>query len=313
MEINKRNILLEGSGLIILVLLIILNSIFTKNFLQVSTLWNMLMQIFPVMLISFGMTMVIGTGGIDISVGSIMAFTSIVVAKFIIIFEWNIYLSVFIALGAAALFGIFNGFIIAKFNIQPIIVTLILMMSGRGIAQLVNDAMIISFYDNAFTEIGLYKIAGQIPIQVVILLIMFFICRFIIQNTTFGKNIEAIGDNRTAARLVGVDMVKTIIIVYVMSALLTGTAAIFETARICAADPNTIGRNIEMDCIAAVAIGGTSMNGGRLRLTGTVIGALIIQFITTMVNMNNIQYAYSLIIKAAIILIVLYIQNRNEG
>ncbi|MFP3089494.1 ABC transporter permease [Treponema sp. TIM-1] len=261
------------------------------------------------MMIAIGMTFVIATGGIDISVGSTMALSSIVLAKFLIQNNVSFGFSLVLALGAALLFGLFNGVLVGVFKFQPIVATLILMISGRGIAQLFNDGVVISFYNDTYATIGLYRIGGIIPVQVAIVGIVAVLALFILKRTTFGCYIQAAGDNIRACYLAGIHTVWVIISVYIISALLAGMAASFETMRMLSADPNNIGKAIELDCIAAVAVGGTSMSGGRAKIIGTIIGTLIMQLITTMVNMNNVPYAFSLIIKSAIIVFALYLRK----
>jgi ribose transport system permease protein len=144
---------------------------------------------------------------------------------------------------------------------------------------------------------------------VAIIAVTAIIALFILKRTTFGCYIQAAGDNIQASYLAGINTVGVLISVYVISALLAGLAASFETMRMLSADPNNIGKAIELDCIAAVAVGGASMSGGKARIIGTITGTLIMQLITTMVNMNNVPYAFSLIIKSAIIIFALYLQN----
>ena len=310
-RIKQFNLQRYGA-LIVLVLMVVLNGFITPNFLAIGTLWNVLIQAFPVILMALGMTMVIATGGIDISVGSTMAISSIILAKLSIHLEWNFGLSLLVALLAAAAFGLFNGVLVGVFNLQPIISTLILMVSGRGIAQLVNDGVVISFYGNRYTDMGVYRIGGVLPVQVVMIAIAVAVVYFVVNRTSFGCYLQAVGDNSKTARLTGVRTSMILICVYLLCALLAGFAASFETLRLCSADPNNIGNNIELDCVAAVAVGGTSMSGGRAHVLGTVVGALVMQLVTTMVNMNNIPYAYSLIVKAAIIVVALYLQHRKD-
>jgi ribose transport system permease protein len=306
----RANAVLTKYGVgIVLMGMVILNIVITPNFVHINTLWNILLQSFPVMMIAIGMTFVIATGGIDISVGSTMALSSIVLAKFLIQNNVSFGLSLAFALGAALLFGLFNGILVGVFKFQPIVATLILMISGRGIAQLFNDGVVISFYGDAYAAIGLYRIGGVVPIQVGIIAIVAVLALFILKKTTFGCYIQAAGDNIRACYLAGINTVWVIISVYVISALLTGMAAAFETMRMLSADPNNIGKAIELDCIAAVAVGGASMSGGRARVVGTIIGTLIMQLITTMVNMNNVPYAFSLILKSAIIVFALYLRK----
>lgn len=310
MHMQRLDIQKYGA-VIVLILMVLINSFITPNFLNIRTLWNVLIQAFPVILMALGMTLVIATGGIDISVGSTMALSSIILAKLAIHMNVSFGLSLLIALLAAGLFGLFNGVLVGVFKLQPIVSTLILMVSGRGIAQLVNDGVVISFYGNSYADLGMYRIGGALPIQVVIIVAVAAVILFVVRRTSFGCYIQAVGDNDQTARLTGVKTTFIIILAYVICALLAGFAASFETLRLCSADPNNIGNNIELDCIAAVAVGGTSMNGGKAQISGTITGALVMQLVTIMVNMNNISYAYSLIIKSGIIIAALYLQRRR--
>lgn len=309
---KSGEIVRKYGALIVLVVLLAINAVVTPNFLHMNTIWNLLIQAFAVIIISLGMTLVIATGGIDISVGSTMALSSIIFAKLLVTYEMNIVVALAAALGAACVFGLFNGVLVGVFDFQPIVATLILMISGRGIAQQFNNGVVISFYGNPFADIGIYRIGGIVPIQLVLAAVAILLISFVARRTTFGTYVQAIGDNQSASRLVGVRTTAVLIAAYVLCAFLAGCAASFETLRLCSADPNNIGNGIELDCVAAVAIGGTSMSGGRAVIWGTVVGALVMQLITTMMNMNNIFYAYGLVIKAVIIIVALYLQKEKD-
>jgi ribose transport system permease protein len=308
MKLAGKHITVQNAGAaVVLTALTAANMAITPNFTHINTLWNILLQSFPVMMIAIGMTFVIATGGIDISVGSTMALSSIVLAKLLIVEQLPFGVSLAAALAAAAVFGLFNGVLVGVYKFQPIVATLILMISGRGIAQLFNNGVVISFYGDEYSAIGVYRIGGLVPVQVVIILATLGASLFLLKKTIFGRYVQAVGENVKVARLTGVGTVSVIICVYVFNALLAGFAASFETLRMCSADPNNIGKAIELDCIAAVAVGGTAMSGGRARIMGTIVGTLVMQLITTMVNMNNIPFAFSLVIKSAIIIIALYL------
>jgi ribose transport system permease protein len=297
---------------LLLILLVLFNAIFTDNFINLSTLWNVVIQTFPIIIIGLGMTMVIATGGIDISIGATMAFAAAIMGK---MFDSGAGFNITIALAllGTALFGAFNGFLIAGLNIQPIIVTLILLTSGRGIAQLVNDGNIVSLFSNPISQLSAYRLGGQIPVQTLVMLILFALVYWVMKRMSFGRYVEAIGGNERVARLSGVSIFKTKFLVYVLVAVFAGIASVFETSRIAAADPNKIGRLMELDVIAAVIVGGTAFSGGRANVIGTIIGAVVIQLITITVNMQNIQYNYSLVLKAAVIIVALWLQrDRSE-
>jgi ribose transport system permease protein len=310
-ELNIYKISNRYGALILLILLVLFNIFFTHNFINITTLWNLVIQAFPIVVIGLGMTMVIATGGIDISVGATMAFSAAIMGK-MFAGGSNYYITIFLALCGAALYGTFNGFLIAKLNIQPIIVTLILMTSGRGIAQLINDARIISLFDHPISHLSAFRLGGRVPIQAVVILVLTIVVYWVMQKMSIGRFIEAIGGNERVARLSGISIFKTKILAYIIVALLAGIASVFETSLVASADVNKIGRMIELDVIAAVTVGGTAITGGRANVIGTVIGALVIQLITVTVNMQNIQYNYSLLLKATIIIIALWLQRERS-
>ncbi len=298
-----------------LLALVIVNTFMNDNFFKLNTFWNLSIQVLPIMLTALGMLLVISSGGIDISVGSVMAIAAVMSGMVVtekIPFVGNGILATWIcAILISIVLGAFNGFIIAKFKIQPIIVTLILFIAGRGIAQLMNDGGTIVFYNNAFSEIGLYRTIGNVPIQLFISTFFIILFIFVLKKTTFGTYVQAIGENSKGAKLSGVNTTKTIIAIYTISAFMAGIAGIMEASRASSADPNTIGQLAELDAIAAVAVGGTSMSGGKARIMGTIIGALLIQLVTITINMNNIPFAYSRILKAIIIIAAVYLQKEK--
>lgn len=294
------------------VILIILNAFITPNFLRIGTFRNLLLQGYPILVVALGMTLVISSGGIDISVGSIMALSSSVTAR-LFTSGFGLIPSVAAGLLAACLCGLFNGFMISRFRIQPIVITLILMIGGRGLAQIILGELFISFYGTPFADIGSWKIGSTIPVQVVIILFLIVTTYFAVNKMTFGQYVEAVGDNYNAARLSGININLVILAVYSSCGLLCGVAGIVEAARINAVNAGSLGLLVELDAIAAVAIGATPFTGGKARIIGTVIGALIVQLVTIIVNMNNIQFHYSLVIKACIIIIALYLQKERSN
>ncbi len=305
---NKKlmKYLIEYSPAIILAILVIFNVIFTPNFASITTALNISIQMTSTVLVALGMTWAIASGGIDISVGSVMAVASMVSVKLL---DYGVFTAIFVGLLVGVLSGVAIGAIISKFNIQPIIVTLPFMIGLRGVAQILNDSKILRFDNESYAMIGRLKIGEQLPIQIPIMVVAIVIIWVISRKTTFGRKIEAVGDNPEAARLSGINTFLVLVGVYGTVAFLSGCAGIVDTARLYASDANTLGDAIEMDAIAAVAIGGTSMTGGRPNVMGTVFGAIIMQVMTTMVVMNNIPYEYSLVFKALIIVGALYGQR----
>ena len=290
-----------------LILLIIVNAIFTRNFWDINNFWNILLQVAPTMLVATGMTFVIATGGIDLSVGSVMAVAASMAA---INLERGVLVAVLLALAVSIAVGALNGTLISVFRIQPIIVTLAVLIAGRGLAQIPSEGRLVEFKGRypAFEALGTGYV-GPIPMQVLVMVLIVAAAIFVMRATSFGRYIVAVGGNEAASRLAGVKVHRTKIAVYALSGLLAGLAGLIESARGGASDPSNVGLNIELDAIAAVVIGGTSLTGGRATIVGTVIGALMMQVITTSFNMQGIQFSWSLVIKAAIIIIAVYVQR----
>jgi len=298
-------------ALLALLLLVILNLLFTQNFAAWNNLWNILLQVAPTMLVAVGMTFVIATGGIDLSVGSVMAVASALAA---VNLDLGVGPAILLALAVSLALGAFNGALIAGFHIQPFIVTLALLISGRGIAQVISrGGQLIPFSNGAFEYLGKGYV-GPMPFQVLLMLLSIGAAAFLLRMTSFGRYLLAVGGNEAAARLSGVRTERTKITVYAISGLLAGLAGLIETARLGASDAARVGLNIELDAIAAVVVGGTPLTGGRATVLGTVIGALIMQVLTTSFNMGPLglrplPFSWSLVSKAAIIVLAVYIQR----
>ncbi len=289
-----------------LILLLVINLIFTSNFADAGNFRNILVQVTPTMLVAIGMTFVIATGGIDLSVGSVMAIASAVAA---VSLDYGAGAAIIAGLIVGLLVGAISGALIAGFKIQPIIITLAVLIAGRGIAQVIsNGGQLIPFSNDAFEYLGKGEIAG-IPFQIILLVAAIAFAIFFLRSTIFGRYIVAVGGNENAARLSGVRVNWTKISVYALSGFLAALAGLIYTARLGASDASKVGDGIELDAIAATVVGGTALTGGRATVIGTVIGALIMQIITTSFNMNGIKFSYSLVIKAAIILLAVYIQR----
>lgn len=279
----------------------------TNNFIATQTLWNVLLHVSTTALVAIGMTLVIATAGIDLSVGAIMAIAAVGATFFL---DFNVFLIIILTLIVCALFGAFNGFMVSYIGVQPIIITLAMMIAGRGIALVVTDGYLVSFTHPGFEAIGKAKIAS-IPAPVIIMFAVALIVFIIVKYTAYGRYVEAVGDNEKAANLSGIDVKKIKISVYIISAVLAGLAGMIQTARLAAADASRIGELIELDAIAAVVVGGTLMTGGRPYIWGTVIGAILMGLISTTFNMNNITYSYALVLKAIIIVVAIYLQREK--
>lgn len=310
---DVRDAVVRYSAFALLVVMLLLNIILTKNFFSIGTFWNIVTQSCTIILTGMGMTMVISTGGIDISVGAVMALSGMVAA---LLLPHGLLPAVLAALVLSACSGAIAGFFVGKLKVQPMVVTLALMIGVRGVAQVVNDAKIYSIIgknSDIFKSLGSAKLGGLIPVQIIPILAVIVLVYFIMNMTVLGTRIQAVGDNASSARLAGISSTKTLMFVYITSAVLAGVAGIFATAKIGAADANSLGNLAELDAIAAVAVGGTSMAGGRAKIYGTLVGALIMQLINITVNMNNITYEYASILKAIIIVIAVYIQTEKNS
>lgn len=293
-------------AIVALVLLVLLNSLFTPNFATAGNLLNVLWQASAVVLVGVGMTYVIATGGVDLSVGSVMAIAGALAATQ---FHRGWFAAGAIAIAGALTVGALNGYLIARDRIQPIVVTLATLIAGRGLAQVLsNDGQLVPIRDAVALEFGRGRI-GPLPIPVIVALVAVIVAAFVLRAMPFGRYVLAAGGNAPAARLAGVPVRRTLIMVYAASGLLAGIAGLLEASRLGASDAAKIGLNIELDAIAATVIGGTALTGGRATIIGTVIGALVMQVIATSFNMLLVPYAWSLVLKAAIIVVAVWFQR----
>jgi len=261
----------------------------------------------PVGLLAVGMTLVIATRGIDLSVGTTMAITGAVAA-------WSITqgygLGGALALLAGVLAGLWNGTLVAIVGIQPIVATLILMTSGRGIAQLVTEGRILTFSHDGMAFFGSGALLG-IPAPALLWGLTAVAVALLMRRSALGMLIEAVGVNRAASALAGVNATVLLIAVYVASGLCAALAGIVATADIRGADANNAGLWLELDAILAVVIGGNSLLGGRFSIAASVLGALIIQTVDTGILLAGFPSEYNLVIKAGLVLVILVLQSPN--
>jgi len=298
-----------SGAVVALIVLVLLNVLFTPNFATASNFWNVLLQASEVVLVAVGMTLVIATGGIDLSVGSVMAIAGALAA---VQLGLGIFPAIGVALLASLLVGLLNGTLITRDRIQPIVVTLATLIAGRGLAQVIsNDGQLVSIDDPGFALLGRSHL-GPVPTPVIIALVVVIGASFALHSLPFGRYVLAVGGNPAAARLSGVPVRRTLITVYMVCAVLAGLAGLIEVSRLGASDAAKVGLNIELDAIAAVVVGGTGLTGGRATVVGTVVGALIMQVIATSFNMLLVPYAWSLALKAAIIVFAVYLQRARK-
>ncbi|MBO1907208.1 ABC transporter permease [Microvirga sp. 3-52] len=303
---------------IALALLILVNLAITPNFATWQTLNVNLTQVCTIVIVAVGMTLVIATGGIDLSVGALMAIAG-ALAPLIFLGKLfplphpavGIALAFVVPVLVAAALGWFNGWLVTRLRIQPIIATLVLFIAGRGIAQVFTNGNLQVFNLPSFQFIGLGRVFG-IPFQAILMVVIVAAAAWMLRRTVFGRQILAIGGNEKAARLAGIPVVSVKQRVYLISGLLSGIAGLIVIARNSAADANLVGLGMELDAIAAVAVGGTLLTGGRATVTGTLVGALIIQLVRYTLLANGVPDAAALVAKAVIIVLAVWLQRQSH-
>ncbi|CAH6850237.1 ribose ABC transporter membrane subunit [Vibrio chagasii] len=305
--------LIDQKSLIALIFLIVVVSFLNPNFFTVDNILNILRQTSVNAIIAVGMTLVILTAGIDLSVGSVLALCGAFAASMIGM-EIPVMIAVPTALVAGAALGAISGVIIAKGKVQAFIATLVTMTLLRGVTMVYTDGRPIStgFTDtaDAFAWFGTGYAMG-VPVPVWIMVVVFASVWYLLNHTRFGRYVYALGGNESATRLSGIDVDKVKIGVYAICGLLAAVAGIIVASRLSSAQP-TAGMGYELDAIAAVVLGGTSLAGGRGRIMGTLIGALIIGFLNNALNLLDVSSYYQMIAKAVVILLAVLVDNKNK-
>jgi ribose/xylose/arabinose/galactoside ABC-type transport system permease subunit len=292
-----------------LALLVAFNLVFTANFATVGNLRLQLIQVVPVAIVALGMALVIGTEGIDLSVGATMAIAAALLPLYLGYGPW---VAIPIALLAGGAVGLVNGGLVAFVGVQPIVATLGLLVAGRGIALVFAQGRLTELFDPTLTAIGTDRIAG-IPITVLVAAAVAGLVGLVVRRTTFGRRVVAIGGNRGASVLAGLPVRRTLVTVYVLSGLLAALAGILDTARLSAADPSFVGLLIELSAITAVVVGGTPLSGGRVRILGTLAGALLMQLISATLIKHDLPDSTARMIAAAIIVVAVYLQRTRAA
>ena len=295
----------KNPALVGFIVLFILLSIFAESFFNISNIVNVLRQVSITAILGFGMTLVIISGGIDLSVGSIFAFSAVVMAS--IVKEGKVFLGIILGLLIGAIMGLFNGIVISKGKIQPFIVTLATMAIGRSLTLAYTQGIPISLFPNSFRFIGRGDILG-IPVPVIIMFGVFFLVLYILKKTKLGLYIYSIGGNEEATKLSGVNVDRYKIIVYTISGIFAAVSAMILTARLNSAQP-TFGQGYELDAIATVVLGGASLSGGSGEVLGTLFGALLLGTINNGMNLMNISPFYQDLVKGAIILLAVLLEK----
>ncbi|QBZ11860.1 branched-chain amino acid transport system / permease component family protein [Streptococcus mitis NCTC 12261] len=284
-------------------------TIINSNFLTANNLLNLLLQVTSNALIAFGMTFVILTGGIDLSVGSILALSSALTAG-LLGSGMPVTLAILISLILGCILGMMNGLLISYGKLAPFIVTLATMTIFRGATLVYTNGNPIT---KGLSDTFLFQFLGQgyivgIPFPVIIMFIVFIVLYVLLHKTAFGKSVYAIGGNEKAAYISGVKLNKVKIIIYSISGIMASISGLIITSRLSSAQP-TAGASYEMDAIAAVVLGGTSLSGGKGRILGTLIGALIIGVLNNGLNIIGVSAFWQQVVKGVVILIAVLIDR----
>jgi galactofuranose transport system permease protein len=292
-----------------IVVLVVYNLVFTENFASVANLNTQLVQVAPILIVALGMALVIGTEGVDLSVGSVMAIAAAILPLYL---GYGVIPAIGLALLAGALCGLLNGTLVAVVNIQPIVATLALLVGGRGLALVFADGQLKDIRNPELLDLGSGKLLG-LPVIVWLAAVLAALVWLLVRYTTFGRQLVAVGGNRSASALAGLPVRRVLMLTYVLSGVLAAIAGIVATARLTASDPSAIGNLYELAAITAVVVGGTPLSGGRVRILGTVAGALLMQLITATLIKHDLPDSTAQIVQAAIIVVAVYLQRTKAG
>lgn len=301
--------------LLALLALLLYNALFTPGFFSLEmregqlfgSLVDILNRAAPIALISLGMTLVIATGGVDLSVGALVAISG-AIAALAVNKGLGLPVAMGYSLGACLVLGLCNGLMVGYLRMQPIVATLVLMVAGRGIAQLLSDGQIVTFTDPSLAFFGGGHLFG-LPFSVTLVALGAGIVFLLSRRTAIGMFVEASGDNPVASRYAGIDVRTVHLFVYALTGVCAGLAGLVVAAETKAADANNAGLYFELDAILAVVLGGTALTGGRFNLAGTLVGALLIQALTTTILMKGVAAEWTLVVKALVVLGVCLLQS----
>lgn len=312
MERSRAKQILSNFTLVFVVLgLGIILSIATPTFLKPTNLMNILRQVSINGILAIGMSLVCLTGGIDLSVGSIVAFSGILTAGMLNFTSLSIPVIVIIAVLVGAAMGLVNGYFVAYWNAPAFVVTLSMMTIGRGLTYIYCDGKPISKLPDEFLQIGKGSVLGGLPVPTIILIIVFIIFATMLAKFKLGRYIYAVGGNAQAAMVSGINVRLVTMLVYVFSGLCCGIAAVVLTARVSAGLPKA-GDGYELDAIASTVIGGTSLSGGTGKLWGTLLGALLLGMVNTGLDLLNVTSYYQQVVRGLIILGAILIDTRRN-
>lgn len=304
-----------------LALLLLANGLFNPGFLALQwrdghlygNLIDIVNRAAPLALVSLGMTLVIAVRGLDISVGAVLAIAATVAAWTLGRMEsatgglLPLFAAICAALGAATFCGLWNGLLVVKAGMQPIVATLVLMVAGRGLAQLISDGQILTIYYEPYAYLGKGFLLGM-PFALFVLAFVFIALQVLLNRTALGLFIRAIGENPLASHVAGVRARTITPALYAFCGFSAGLAGLLVSSNVASADANNAGQLFELDAILAVALGGSSLAGGRFSLAGSLVGALIIQTLTTTIYSLGVPPQVTLVVKALLVIAVLLLQ-----
>jgi ribose transport system permease protein len=304
---RARQVVREKGVYLALLAVVLFNLIATPNFATLRNVQLQLVQVSPILIVALGMALVIGTGGIDLSVGAVMALAASMIAIFV---DQNPWLAIMFAVVAGMVAGLLNGSLVAFLGIQPIIASLGLFVAGRGVALAFTNGRLVELFDPTLAGIGQNRLWG-VPIAALLAGVLALMTAVLIRRTQFGRNLVAIGGNPRAAVGAGLPVRRVLVVVYVLCAVFAAFAGVLVTARSAAADPSFVGLLIELSAITAVVVGGTPLSGGRVRVLGTVAGAILMQLVFSTLIRHDLSDSDARMVQAAIIIAAVYFQRER--
>jgi ribose transport system permease protein len=291
-----------------IVVLIVADTAARPGFLGMDNLATQLFAVTPTLIVSLGMALVIGTEGIDLSVGAVVALASALIPLYL---GYGTVTACLVALVAGMVSGAVAGSMVAFSQVQPIIATLALMIGVRGLAVIFNGNQAKPVSAPLLDTLGIDRWAG-IPVMAYLAAVVVAIVAFVVRRTTFGRQVVAVGDNRAASRLAGLPVRRTLLLVYVISGLLAALAGVLTVGFANEADPAGQGLQMELAAITAVVVGGTPLTGGRVRVLGTVAGAIFMQLVIATLQQHNVAQSYAQIVEAVIICLAVYVARERR-
>ncbi|GGQ69253.1 ABC transporter permease [Couchioplanes azureus] len=292
-----------------ILVLVTYNLLFTPNFLTPGNLRTQLVQVAPVVIVALGMALVIGTEGIDLSVGSVMALAAALIPLYL---GYGVIAAVLVSVLAGVAVGLVNGILVARVGLQPIVATLALFVGGRGLALVISDGQLKDIRNESLLFLGSGDLLG-IPVLVWIAALLVVVIAFVVRRTVLGRRLLAIGGNRPATELAGVPVTRVLLTVYIVCAVLASFAGLLAVARIQSSDASSVGMLIELSAITAVVVGGTPLTGGTIRVVGTVAGALLMQLVVATMIRHNLQPSTTEMVQAVIILVAVFAARERKN